>query len=473
MGYADSARNLAGDMESATAPGTDFTHWARNAEGDWPELANVYVYNHKSNTGTEDHPVDAEPQTGTLTIGFGQTVARYQIPANQRSGIELEIGKIVGDDSSGPVLILKAAFGGKDLRDDFKPPSLWIGTPNFGDDGFYYAEMIRGWRAGLGSYETDFPALAGRTYEIDSFVWFQGYSDALNHDPEGYYANHLHTLISDVRSEFETDMRVIIGETGNFVDQPKQAIISAVQQQAADITSDTYFVSTAQFLTASGPQPSYRLHWYHNANAYLKIGRALGQMIIDPPLSPLWAFSYFWETGTEDWFNGHIGTAFTAVQNLTVTAFGRLPMERFGDLIDNVMVSLWQVEVQNEGTDEEFETLVGTGPLREMSVGPDAYLVGTNRYENLLDGEGNPDPIQLVQGNKYVITQLCSIGMSDKWIASGGEVGIGTWAVNSNICVDNIERRFCNTAPGSFPGTPGTRRPNTVYPGAGFLAEPT
>ena len=469
VGYADSDRNLDGDMESATGSGTDFTHWARNGQGEWPELADVYVYNHKSNTGTEDFPVEADPQTGNLTIGFGQCVQRYQVPPNQRSGIELEIGKILGDDGSGPVLILKAAFGGKDLRDDFKPPSLWADgyTPSFGDDGFYYAEMIRGWRAGLDSYVSYFPALAGRTYEINSFVWFQGYSDALKYDPEDYYANHLHTLITDVRNEFGTEMRAVIGETGNFVDQPNQAIISATQQQAADNTSDTYYVSTAQFLTVSGPQPSYRLHWYHNANAYLKIGRALGQMIVNPPLSSLWAFNYFWGVGTENWFNGYLGTAFTAAQNLTVTAFGRLPMQRFGELLDNVTVSLWQVEVQNEGADDEYETLVGTGPLREMTVGPGAYLVGTNRYENLLD------PIQLVQGNKYVITQLCSIGMSDKWIPSGGVEGIGTWAVNSNICVDNVERRYCNTDPGSFPGTPGTRRANTVYPGAGFLAEPT
>ena len=132
---------------------------------------------------------------GKLTVGYGAPGRQAEI------GPELGFGFTVGDKHDEPVLLIKAAWGGKSLGRDFLPPSVGLPdeetlkaelekahkkSPDLKMDelkaryGAYYRLMISEVKTTLAELGKRFPALAGKEPEICGLVWFQGWNDMIN-----------------------------------------------------------------------------------------------------------------------------------------------------------------------------------------------------------------------------------------------------------------------------------------------------
>ena len=83
-------------------------------------------------------------------------------------GPELQFGHVMGDHFENQVLLIKTAWGGKSLFQDFRPPS------SGGAVGPYYTKMIAEIRAALTNLPKEFPKYDGGGFELAGFVWYQG-----------------------------------------------------------------------------------------------------------------------------------------------------------------------------------------------------------------------------------------------------------------------------------------------------------
>lgn len=127
---------------------------------------------------------------GPLTIGYG---------SNGCTGIELEFGHLMGNHFDGPVVLIKAAWGGHSLSHNFRPPSA--GDPGDGKPfGESYRNTINEFTNMKENYKELFPELKGADFELTGFVWFQGYNDQFNDSPGQYGVNMKH-FINDVRRD--------------------------------------------------------------------------------------------------------------------------------------------------------------------------------------------------------------------------------------------------------------------------------
>ncbi len=181
---------------------------------------------------------------GDLTIGYGS-----DLRADNVFGPEWTFGFTLHEHLQEPFLIIKTAWGGKDLRIDFRPPSA--GPLDLREDeltqaiergrgtreeliaareeatGRYYrlmAEHVKQVLADPGKYHPAYDPEQG--YEIAGFVWFQGFNDMVSgrdplyeatEDKPAYaaYSDLLAHFIRDVRQEFNTPkMPFVIGVIG-------------------------------------------------------------------------------------------------------------------------------------------------------------------------------------------------------------------------------------------------------------------
>ena len=105
-------------------------------------------------------------RNGPLKPGYGSN--------HTKIGPELGFGWVVGDAFEEPVLLIKLAWGGKSLAEDFRPPSLE------GDTGPYYIEVIEKTKEILNTADQLFPELKGKTFQLTGFGWHQGWNDRIN-----------------------------------------------------------------------------------------------------------------------------------------------------------------------------------------------------------------------------------------------------------------------------------------------------
>lgn len=213
---------------------------------------------------------------GPLTVGFSVYGDLHHF------GPELQFGHVLGDRLDEPVLLIKTAWGGKSLYQDFRPPS------SAGETGPYYTKMIAEIREALANLETDFPG-HGAKYELSGFVWYQGWNDGV--DPQKAvpeYEENLVNLINDVRSEFATpNLPVVVGElTGPWTDAPGAWNDLRKAQEAAvsrpEFAGNATFVRTRDFVRPAedSPNPTHGHHEFGNAETYVLVGDALGQGMI-------------------------------------------------------------------------------------------------------------------------------------------------------------------------------------------------
>lgn len=139
-------------------------------------------------------------------------------------GPELMFGIEMGDYYQQPVLLIKTAWGGKDLYCDFRPPGA--GKPAYeipGEPrplGAFYRKMVEEVHQCLDKLDTDFPQLKGRPVELVGFVWFQGWNDMcadgrIKQQVFDEYASNFGHLVQDLRAEFKAPkLLVAVGEVG-------------------------------------------------------------------------------------------------------------------------------------------------------------------------------------------------------------------------------------------------------------------
>jgi len=120
-----------------------------------------------------------EKLSGLLTVGWG--FEPHEI------GPELMFGTIMGDKYDEPVLLIKTAWGGKDVFCDFRSPSAGNLTEdeelilkrdrsinNNRQIGHYYRKMLEDINYTLDNIEDIVPGYKGQGYEIVGMAWLQG-----------------------------------------------------------------------------------------------------------------------------------------------------------------------------------------------------------------------------------------------------------------------------------------------------------
>ena len=112
-------------------------------------------------------------------------------------GPEHVFGRALGKAGHSSTSVIKVAYGGTTLHDDWRSPSMG-GTPNTND---HYAKL----RTRIKSLKTNpasvNPMCKTRTCQWSAFVWFQGESDSFNKVHGEAYGQNLKNFIADVRAE--------------------------------------------------------------------------------------------------------------------------------------------------------------------------------------------------------------------------------------------------------------------------------
>ena len=213
---------------------------------------------------------------GDLTVGYGSTSSRI--------GPEYAFGQVMGDYYTEPVLLIKAAWGGKSLVVDFRPPGAV--SKRGGDVGFYYNETLNNVHEVLDNFDTEFPAWAGQGYEIVGFAWHQGYNDSLSNFPATEYRENIADFITDIRTDLGKPLLPFsLATTGHGGAGQSGARLILTNSQLA-ITDAIQFPQFDGNVTAKDTRPFWREfsvspinashHWYHNAETYYEIGESLG-----------------------------------------------------------------------------------------------------------------------------------------------------------------------------------------------------
>jgi hypothetical protein len=189
---------------------------------------------------------------GPLTLGYGSP---------GRTGPEFEFGTVMGDRFDEPVILIKAAWGGHALYQQFRSPSAgWPASevlekelkqarervtknnaktgkndplPTLDDIkkpyGSSYRAMLAEVRAVLTNSGALFPALKGRPLELAGFVWFQGWNDQYGAEHE--YESNLKHFIKDVRQDLNAPrLPFVIGVMGQNGSKPAKGAMLTIQQ---------------------------------------------------------------------------------------------------------------------------------------------------------------------------------------------------------------------------------------------------
>jgi len=202
----------------------------------------------------------AAPLHGPLTVGFGSPKEARdkdfkKVPV-KTIGPELGIGEVLGDHYDEPVLLIKAAWGGRAVKYSFRPPSAMPTDEQVKTqlaaikakkpDAEVTFESLK---AGYGSdyrkvlsetkrvlddikkYVPDYDEKQG--YEIAGFVWFQGWNDAIGAgNPE--YVEQMAHFIRDIRKDLKAPkMPFVIGELGTDGKGAEGWVATFRKQQAA------------------------------------------------------------------------------------------------------------------------------------------------------------------------------------------------------------------------------------------------
>lgn len=209
---------------------------------------------------------------GPLTVGFGSQKTRRNEEGRKIAvagiGPELGIGQALGDHFDEPVLLIKAAWGGRAVRYSFRPPSA---MPNddeiraevaaikerkpdaaitfesykegYGRD--YHAVLSETKKVldNIGTYVPGYDKSQG--YEIAGFIWFQGWNDAIG-DGNPQYVDQMRHFIRDMRKDLGVpNLPFVIGELGTD-GEAAEGWISIFRRQQAEIAATPEFKGTVR-----------------------------------------------------------------------------------------------------------------------------------------------------------------------------------------------------------------------------------
>jgi alpha-galactosidase len=222
--------------------------------------------------------------TGKLTAGYGSMWGLDSTKPGDKIGPEFTFGLAMDAAFREPVLIIKAAWGGKSLHTDFRPPSAGpyvfnetqlANIAKRGKDlaeakakkaaeaGVYYRLMVEHVKRVLGDIKRVVPEYdAAQGYEIAGFAWLQGWNDLVDGDvypqrqkPGGYaaYSEVMAHFIRDVRTVFNAPkMPFVIGVLGVGGAKAGQDVVNfrgamAAPASLAEFKGNVVAVETAPF----------------------------------------------------------------------------------------------------------------------------------------------------------------------------------------------------------------------------------
>ncbi|MEM1083581.1 MAG: sialate O-acetylesterase [Verrucomicrobiota bacterium] len=230
-----------------------------------------------------------DEKKGWLTTGFGASAGHI--------GPEFGFGHVVGDRYEDPVLLIKCAWGGRSLFNDFLPPGAadYPEPAKNGDKGYHYAEILRHVKTITGDLKHHYPEYPGNGYEIIGFGWHQGWNDRINQQAVDAYEENLVHLIGDLRRDLKIEkLPFVIANTGiGGWDLPKRykaKVEKHVEAQLAPADEKKYpefkgnvaAVETRDFQRSREQSPSGQgFHWMRNWETYYMIGTSMGEAMID------------------------------------------------------------------------------------------------------------------------------------------------------------------------------------------------
>jgi hypothetical protein len=277
----------------------EYAHLWNTSSDDWAERSDVYIKFDdqigKLKAGRGAAPPSSTSTTTTPTSSSSTSTRTGHI------GPELEFGWVLGDHflhscpCHQPLLLLKAAYGGRNLAIDFRPPLSGIGNYTGVKPihyGWEYRDMITTIQNTL---DHELPHIVPNYnkdtgYKLSGFVWFQGWNDMLNWDMVKEYEYNLANLIRSVRLDLDApDLPVIIGElgmhglhpTGRGADRvmAMRAAERRVTEQEEFKTTSLY-VPTAPYVVDNGTSYNGNYHYNGRADTYCHIGQAFGRAML-------------------------------------------------------------------------------------------------------------------------------------------------------------------------------------------------
>lgn len=238
----------------------------------WKDLANVKFWWNRQDINTGNRYIK-----GNLTVGYGA--------GPDAIGPEYGVGWALGQHfKDQPVLIIKTAWGGKDLFTDFRSPSAV--ARRGGKVGAYYILMMNQVREVLDNLDTEFPEWKGKGYQIAGFGWHQGWNDNMNPMMVEAYEANLVDFIKDLRAEFgHPTLPFSIGGTGHGGATAKGVIVAqlAVADPAKhpDLDGTVFCADTRPFWREHTVSPVNDVsHWNSNGESLFLIGDAMGKGLV-------------------------------------------------------------------------------------------------------------------------------------------------------------------------------------------------
>lgn len=239
-------------------------------DGEWSVLDNAYIY--------------FENGDGNI-IRDNVSVAQGANP--DMIGPELMFAHQMDQYYEDPVLIIKTAWGGLSLAEDFRPPSAG------GTTGDSYNEMLEIVQYVTENITTEFPDLGISEFEIAGFAWFQGWNDGGSEDFLNEYESNLNHLLNDVRNDLDVpNLPFVIASSGQGGYeslggwmQDMQEIVSVAQENVGcdDIQygGTVGFVDTKpMYMDVSESPENAGYHYHHNALSFLNIGKSIGDEML-------------------------------------------------------------------------------------------------------------------------------------------------------------------------------------------------
>lgn len=267
----------------------------------------------------KDVRIRFQERSGPLTVGYAKPENRF--------GPELQFGCLVGDALDEPVLLIKTAWGGRNLAVDFRSPSAGPGKYQRRNPetkelepipptvyGTWYRAMLREVHETLADLDGHIPGYAGDGFEISGFVWFQGFNDIINGGFMAEYESNLRHLITDVRRDFGVpDLPVVIGELGEQGVEPdkryaeKHFRFRAMQAAPSKDPSvkNVSFVKTSTYVIKDAERFDGGYHYGGRADTFFFIGDAFGKaalkMLADKPADHTASAAKAWQRIQTEW----------------------------------------------------------------------------------------------------------------------------------------------------------------------------
>lgn len=227
---------------------------------------------------------------GGTTLLNGDLSAGYGVSATT-IGPELQFGVELGNYLGEQILLIKTAWGGKSLFQDFRPPSSgWSVNPPVapGDQGYYYQQMLLDLNDvlnNLAAYHPGYNAAGG--YELAGFGWHQGWNDRVNADAVVEYEVNMRNFINDVRAALGVPkLPFVIATTGmSGLNESSTSALALMDAQLAmedftkypDFDGNVAVVDTREFWRGPSESPTITqgFHWHRNAETYFLIGQSM------------------------------------------------------------------------------------------------------------------------------------------------------------------------------------------------------